>query len=176
MSPPRLFLLVPLMVLNFGLGLFFIEDALFVNGNADMKEFYFGLVFVFFGASVSVSILTIRSVFSASTTMLLSILSVVLALVYINVTYARWLSHEPVSTVTEKERMIPGHNTENQQWLMFRVSLLQRPARWYETAVKVRYLNEKSNNAETIHLPLKFVSRANLKNPDDIVLPPPDVN
>ena len=155
--------LIILAFLAIAWGVFLIEDGLFNTGLADIKEFAIGSAFVVAGFIVALALFC-NQVWLARVSRLRGISTlIVICLVFMATTYSRWLERdEQIQPVTGTDMMV-AHVKASDEWIMIHKSQLQRPAHWYETGVRMTYLNDDGKKLSAIQLPAKFLPLKSIK-------------
>ena len=140
-----------------------IEDGLFNSGSLDLKEFGIGTAFVFFSFFAALIMFCVVDCFVflsqaakiGTLMLLLTVYSASLSL--------RWHNYEKKDLPDSRNDLIVAHISSSNEWIMIEKSMLQRPARWYETGTKVSYLADREAEATVIQLPTKYLPLKSIK-------------
>ena len=149
--------LILLLILACVWGVFLIEEGLFNSGSIDLKEFGIGVGFVLFAFLAAVILFCVEDCFVfLSQAMKISTLMLLLT-VYSASVSLRWQNHEKRALLVSRIDLTVAHIGSSNEWIMIEKSMLQRPARWYETGVKAHYLADEEAEPTAIQLPAKYL-------------------
>lgn len=158
---PAFILLIAFLAIAWGI--FLVEDGLFNTGATDFKEFGIGLAFFILAFIFTLVIfyakrwfVRVSPWFGISTFILISV-------IYAGSVYLRWQNHEIKSEIVTGTDMIVGHVEASNEWIMVDRSLLQRPAHWYESGVRMTYLADDEQQSLSIRLPAKYLPLKSIK-------------
>ena len=144
-------------------GIFLVEDGLFNTGATDLKEFGIGLAF-FISAFIFTLVVFCAKGWHVRMSPLFGISTFILiSAIYAGSVYLRWQNHEINGDPVAGTDMIVGHVEASNEWIMVDRSLLQRPAHWYESGVRMTYLADDKQQSLSIRLPAKYLPLKSIK-------------
>jgi len=139
-----------------GWGVYLAEDGMLNPGAVDVKETTIGTLFMLAALILLAQVLRRGSVRRRiAFPVLLSFLSLPL-LLYMASIYMRWQDHEYRFVPPRGSGTVIGHVDASGEWLVIDRVLLERPAHWYETGVRLTYL-AGDRQPRTIQLPAKYL-------------------